>query len=211
MNGEYLVIEGLPAWFLLPGGPRRRGGASRTHGRPSGEVNCWREDLAGVRASGLWENLRERKDAMDLGFFGGSGDLLIDVGGRRRWSWREEHWGHDIEQLSPIGRLKTTPPFLRVPLVRRIPKRYGLPGLVLGRFDGLRPGTLFSLFFSIWFFFFLSIFYLLIFIWIWFCFTGFHLFELCPIFYRLFNIMQLCIRQCLGALTHNYNVYIIWV
>jgi hypothetical protein len=95
--------------------------------------------LAGVRVPDLWENLRERKDAMDLGFSGGGGDLLIDVGGRRCWSWREERWGHDTEQLSQFGRLKTTP-FLRVPLVRRIPKRYGLLGLVLGRFGGLRPG-----------------------------------------------------------------------
>jgi hypothetical protein len=52
-NDNYPVLEDPPTRFLLPGGPRRRGGASRTHGRPSGELNRRREDLAGVRVSGL--------------------------------------------------------------------------------------------------------------------------------------------------------------
>jgi hypothetical protein len=53
--------------------------------------------------------IRGRKEnEMDLGFSGSGGDLLIDVGGRRRRSWREECWGNDTEQLSPIGRLKMT-------------------------------------------------------------------------------------------------------
>jgi hypothetical protein len=59
-NDKYPMLEGLPARFLLPGGPRRRGRASRTHGGPTGELNHWREDLAGVRVSARVSQ-RERK------------------------------------------------------------------------------------------------------------------------------------------------------
>jgi hypothetical protein len=52
--------------------------------------------------------LRERKDATDLGFSGGGGDLLIDVGGRWHESWRDDGDAGDTELLRSIQRLKTT-------------------------------------------------------------------------------------------------------
>jgi hypothetical protein len=37
-NDEYPVIEGLLAQFLLPGGPRRRGGSQELDGEASGDL-----------------------------------------------------------------------------------------------------------------------------------------------------------------------------
>jgi hypothetical protein len=63
------VIEGLPARFLLPGGPRCRGGASRTYGGSSGELNRRRRILAGARVSMcLQRRARERWEVGSLGF-----------------------------------------------------------------------------------------------------------------------------------------------
>jgi hypothetical protein len=52
-NDKYPMLESLLARLLLPRGPRRRGGASRTHGGSLGELNHRREDLAEVRVLGL--------------------------------------------------------------------------------------------------------------------------------------------------------------
>jgi hypothetical protein len=62
----------------------------------------------------------------------GSGGEDLDVAERR---------GGATELLPHIRRLKTTPA-LWVPPVRLIPKRYDLPGLVLGRLNRLlRPSS----------------------------------------------------------------------